>query len=84
MNLPKLTQTMYESSEFGYERTEYERSTGTTALEKNNPFFSHYSNIFQFCPSDWFLRCQGLHGVVQNENRLSEKDVLTLLPTCSP
>ena len=39
VNLPELTQTMYESSEFGYERTEYERSMGTTALETNNPFW---------------------------------------------
>ena len=83
MNLPELTQTMYESSEFGYERTEYERSMGTTALETNNPF-CHYPNTFQFCPSDCFLCCQSLHGVVQNENYLSEKDFLTLLPTYSP
>ena len=39
VNLPELTQTMCESSEFGYERTEYERSMGTTALETNNPFW---------------------------------------------
>ena len=38
-NLPKLTQTMYELSVFGYERTEYERSMGTTALETNNAFW---------------------------------------------
>lgn len=56
---------------------------GYNCIRKKQSFFSHYSNILQLCPSDCFLCCQGLHGVVQNENRLSEKDVLTLLPTCS-
>ena len=83
VNLPELTQTMYESSEFGYERTDYERSMGTTALETNNPFWvitqTHFNSVhlIVFC-------CQSLHGVVQNENHLSKKDVLTLLPTYSP
>ena len=57
---------------------------GYNCIRNKQSFLSHYSNIFQFCPSDCFLCCQSLHGVVQNENHFSEKDVLTLLPTYSP
>ena len=61
VNLPKLTQTMYESSEFGYERTEYERSMGTIALEKNNPFlvitqtYFNSVHLIVFCVAKVFM-----------------------------
>ena len=61
VNLPEVTQTMYESSEFGYEGTEYERSMGTTALEKNNPFLvitqTYFNSIhlIVFCVAKVFM-----------------------------
>ena len=57
---------------------------GYNCIRNKQSFLSHYSNIFQFCPSNCFLCCQSLHDVVQNESYLSEKDFLTLLPTYSP